>query len=189
MQPRDFSDMYITENNIFFRGWRSWVRGDVLRDGTIENLVVEPFELEYVNNIEVLVMDSNPVVERLSDGRSQYRGELLTFDAPPIVKDGNVLLPVRRISESLGLAVDWDEASRTVTIKNDDVELRLQVGGNVLHKNDREIVLDVSPELINNRVFVPLEVVTEGIGAHATWNEELRSVWIWTGRDPGEGPG
>ena len=184
MRPHRVSDMYINENNIFFRGWRSWVRGDVMRDGTIENLVDEPFLLEYVNNIEVLVMDSNPVVEILDGGGSQYRGELLTLDAPPIAKDGNVLLPVRRISESLGLAVGWDEASRTVTIENDDVELRLQVGGNVLHKNDREIVLDVSPELIDSRVFVPLEVVTEGFGAHATWNEELRSVWIWSGEEP-----
>jgi len=39
-----------------------------------------------------------------------------TIDVPPRIVDGRTLVPTRFVSESLGMRVDWDEATRTVRI-------------------------------------------------------------------------
>lgn len=126
-----------------------------------------------------LVMYGNPV-SHTSGGEPQFRGELLTFDVPPQLKDGNVLLPIRRISESLGAAIEWDEATRTVTIYHNGEEILLQIGSNVFHRDDEKFILDVPAELISNRVFVPLQVFVEGLGVSANWDDVRQAVWIWS---------
>ena len=176
-----FRLMYIHENNIFLNSHGlSWQKGDILRDGTIENLTDEPISVEYVDNIEVLVMNSNPIGEAPTGG-TQYRGELLDFDVHPVVKNDHVLVPVRRISEALGATVEWDPATKTTTIKKNNTELRLKIYDNILHKNDTEITLSASSEIINGQTFVPLQVISEGLDARVEWDEARKAIWIWMG--------
>ena len=42
--------------------------------------------------------------------------ETYSFDVSPVIEDGRTLVPIRAISEMLGLDVEWDEDSQTVTI-------------------------------------------------------------------------
>jgi|GEM_PF-2416028 len=173
-----FHDMYINDNNIFFRTEQSWRAGTILPDGTIENLTDEPISVEYVDNIEVLVMNRNPIGEAQTGG-TQYRGELLDFNVHPVVKNNHVLVPVRRISEALGATVEWDPATKTTTIKKNNTELRLKIYDNILHKNDTEIILSASSEIINGQTFVPLQVISEGLDARVEWDEARKAIWIW----------
>ena len=43
-------------------------------------------------------------------------GETVELDTPAFVKDGRTFLPIRFISEAMGMNVDWDAATKTVTI-------------------------------------------------------------------------
>lgn len=42
--------------------------------------------------------------------------ETYTFDTAPVIENGRTLVPVRAISDLLGLDAEWDEGSRTVVI-------------------------------------------------------------------------
>lgn len=42
--------------------------------------------------------------------------ETYSFDTAPIIEDGRTLVPIRAISEMLGLDVEWDEETQTVVI-------------------------------------------------------------------------
>ena len=42
--------------------------------------------------------------------------ETYSFDVSPIIKDGRTLVPIRAISDMLGLDVEWNEKNNTVTI-------------------------------------------------------------------------
>lgn len=46
--------------------------------------------------------------------------------------------------------------------------------------NGRTVETDVAPQLINNRVMVPVRLVAEAFGAEVKWEEEKNSVWIDT---------
>ena len=40
----------------------------------------------------------------------------LELDSPPVIVDSRTLVPVRAISDALGVEVDWDEETRTVIL-------------------------------------------------------------------------
>lgn len=42
--------------------------------------------------------------------------QAVTLDVPPVILDGRTMVPLRFVGEALGAHVDWDEASRTVTV-------------------------------------------------------------------------
>lgn len=50
-----------------------------------------------------------------------------------------------------------------------------------LFVNDREVVTDIPPQLINGRTMVPVRWIAEGLGAEVTWDEETRTVKVFTG--------
>ena len=39
------------------------------------------------------------------------------MDTAPVIENGRTLLPIRAVTEYFGATVDWEEASRTVTIR------------------------------------------------------------------------
>jgi hypothetical protein len=46
-------------------------------------------------------------------------GKSYTIDAPPVIVNGRTFVPVRFVAEILGAKVDYDAATRTVTITRD----------------------------------------------------------------------
>ncbi|HOI25755.1 MAG TPA: copper amine oxidase N-terminal domain-containing protein [Caldisericia bacterium] len=46
-------------------------------------------------------------------------GKSYTIDAPPVIVNGMTFVPVRFVAEILGAKVDYDAATRTVTITRD----------------------------------------------------------------------
>ena len=57
--------------------------------------------------------------------------KLLTFDVEPQIIDGRTMVPMRRIFESLGAVVTWDENSRTVTGKKGNTTVNVTTCFNV----------------------------------------------------------
>jgi hypothetical protein len=43
-------------------------------------------------------------------------GEEVALEAPPVLRGGRTLVPIRFIAESLGAEVEWDAARRAVVI-------------------------------------------------------------------------
>lgn len=54
--------------------------------------------------------------------------------------------------------------------------------------NGREIVPDVTPQLINGRVLVPARFVAEALGAKVDWDQENRAVVITSVKDVAKHP-
>ena len=81
----------------------------------------------------------------------------------PIVKNGRTLVPVRFISESLKAAVDWDSSTSIVTIKLGENTALLKPGRNVMALNNNPVELDVPPEIIEGRTYLPLRRLVEDV--------------------------
>ncbi len=128
----------------------------------------------------------------LIDGkRIKVNDKNLDFnDAPPMIKNGRTLIPVRAITEALDGLVFWDGVDFIATIisPEGDVMIRFYLsednyGGHVLvYKSegglteladdgwvfDGEVDLDVLPGIHENRTYVPLRFIGElfGLGVH-----------------------
>ena len=64
---------------------------------------------------KIIVMKIGSPVMLVSDMASGSQ-EKITLDVPPMIVGGRTLVPVRAISESLGVAVDWIEETQTVVL-------------------------------------------------------------------------
>lgn len=105
-------------------------------------------------------------------------GAELSFDVLPVIQNERVLVPVRAIFESLGANVSWNEKTQAVIAEKGEKTITLQVDNNIMQIDDKAILLDVSPKVLNGRTLVPIRAVSEAFGASVEWLEPLKQVVI-----------
>lgn len=54
-------------------------------------------------------------------------GKQLVFEVEPQIIDGSTLVPLRKIFESLGAKVEWEQETKTVTAVKDSSQLLFQL--------------------------------------------------------------
>ncbi|MCM3762061.1 copper amine oxidase N-terminal domain-containing protein [Alkalihalobacillus oceani] len=105
-------------------------------------------------------------------------GERLSVPVAPVIERGSTLVPMRPIFEGLGMKVNWDQSTRTVTGTGNNVTTKLIVGKNKAYVNGAEVNLDVPAKIVNGTTMVPVRFVAESTGWNVTWNGSTRSVMI-----------
>ena len=90
----------------------------------------------------------------------------LLFDVQPVTLEGRTLVPLRPIFEWLGARVSYEgghiQAWRSEESKVPQVEL--WIGSREAKIAEARYCVDVAPQLINGRAFVPLRFVAESFG-------------------------
>lgn len=94
---------------------------EVKWNGKLQEIILDKNGEDGLIQIILHIGSSNATVQR--NGETS----LLALDAPPFIQDDRTLLPLRFLSESMGLKVQWEENTRTVYItsgnENDTVPL------------------------------------------------------------------
>ncbi|WFA83094.1 CotH kinase family protein [Paenibacillus amylolyticus] len=62
------------------------------------------------------VLNDKTLVLKIGSSTTTVNGETLEIDAPAIIQNSRTLVPVRFISEGLGLTVDWDQTAAQVSL-------------------------------------------------------------------------
>ncbi|RJX19277.1 MAG: hypothetical protein C4575_08875 [Desulforudis sp.] len=114
-------------------------------------------------------------------------GKPRSFDVPPVMEQGRVLVPMRAIFQALGAELEWDGATETVTATRGRTTVILTIGSRTVFKNGSPVVLDVPAKIINGRTVVPLRFVSEALGAGVDWDAVAQTVTISSGTPPAEG--
>lgn len=105
-------------------------------------------------------------------------GEELSFENLPVIKNDRTLVPFRKIFESLGYTVEWNEEYSLVTAKKDGTVMYLQIGNNEITVNNEKVISDVAPEIINSTTYIPIRIISEQSNFDVEWNDKDRSVII-----------
>ncbi|WP_342419598.1 stalk domain-containing protein [Paenibacillus sp. FSL H8-0168] len=104
-------------------------------------------------------------------------------DAKPF-QDSNdyVMVPIRFVSEALGAKVGWEKTGGqlAVSIKNDAHAVNMTVGQNTATVDGQTKTYETKIILKQNRTFVPLRLVSEGLGQTVEWDKVSR--WVWIGK-------
>ncbi|QNR68417.1 copper amine oxidase N-terminal domain-containing protein [Paenibacillus peoriae] len=104
-------------------------------------------------------------------------------DAKPF-QDSNdyVMVPIRFVSEALGAKVGWEktDGQLAVSIKNDAHAVNMTVGQNTATVDGQTKRYETKIILKQNRTFVPLRLVSEGLGQTVEWDKVSR--WVWIGK-------
>ncbi|PQQ67098.1 hypothetical protein B9R14_10325 [Acetivibrio saccincola] len=119
--------------------------------------------------------------------RVVVNGNRVNFpDAEPFIDDnGRTQVPVRFVSEALGAEVGWEGSTKTVTISQRDKEIKIVIGKKDYTINGEKSLMDTEALLKEDRTFVPIRFVSEGLGARVDWDPAVRTVYIDT-REKGD---
>lgn len=105
----------------------------------------------------------------------------VTFsNSTPIQENGSVSVPFRILFEKLGLQVNWDAKTKTITGTKTGLEIQLKIGSKQATVNGQAKTLTVAPKTINNVTYVPLRFISEVTGNDVQWNSKTQSVLITT---------
>lgn len=92
-------------------------------------------------------------------------------DMLPLLINNRTMLPVRMITELLGGEVSWDGANGCAVLKIGEGEVHLKQG-EVLSGTD------MTAELIDGRIYVPVRYMADITGARVTWEAGTKQIVI-----------
>lgn len=108
-------------------------------------------------------------------------GNYVEADAAPFIEESRTLVPLRVVSENLGLSVDWNSENKQVTISNGVENILFFIGEKYYEKNDTQIPMDAAPKIVSDRTFVPIRVIAELFNKEVNWDSANRTVVIGNG--------
>lgn len=112
----------------------------------------------------------------------QVNDTLVEFpDAQPFIDEHTQLqVPLRLMSETLGLRVDWsmEGTEVKVSMKNDHQTVTLKSGDSFAIVNGNKVKLESKVTFRQGRVYVPLRFVTETLGSRVQWDHDNRIAII-----------
>ena len=114
---------------------------------------------------------SQRIVMQINNNNIVNNNSTITNDVAPVIVGDRTLVPIRVVTELLGGSADWDNDSRTVTLKIDGKVLSMTIG--------REIPgFGTSAVIMNDRTYVPVRYVMEMLGANVEWINATRQIII-----------
>jgi N-acetylmuramoyl-L-alanine amidase len=104
--------------------------------------------------------------------------QLQTETAPRIVND-NLMVPLRVIAEELGATIQWEGATRTVTVQRQETTIGLQIDNDIASVNESSAKLPIAPMIMDGSTMLPLRFVGENLGVSVTWDGMKQSVYLF----------
>lgn len=104
-------------------------------------------------------------------------GETLNLDVPPRVWEGTTMLPLRFVVENiLQGEVHWDQNTGTISINNEDTDVRLRINEAQAVVNGNTRKLAMAPFIEKDRTLVPVRFLAETFGYEVHYDNSEKSI-------------
>lgn len=105
-------------------------------------------------------------------------GSKTQMDAAPHMVNGRTLVPVRFVAEALGANVLWDGATKNATVIRNRQWIDLWAEQATMVVDGQVKLLDVAPEIINNRTMLPLRALAESMNISVHWDRLTQKITL-----------
>lgn len=135
-------------------------------------------KIEFAENAADLVGTGLPAVTdeatyRLVDNLMVfYNNVKMKLNQPAAIDNGRTLLPMRDFFNGIGYDVGWNEQTKVATVYKEKLVITIRTESGDVYVNDKAVTLDVPPQLINNRIYVPLRFLSETLGCQVDYSFE-----------------
>lgn len=122
---------------------------------------------------QVDVYEQNKLVKSVVfvEGKNEYfvNGQTpgVKMDAAPYISHNRTFVPVRYLGNALGVTdenISWDTKTSKAKLVLGSCSAELTIGKKQLLASGQAKILDVAPELKNNRTYLPARFVAEALG-------------------------
>ncbi|GAB6447305.1 hypothetical protein bcgnr5369_14860 [Bacillus cereus] len=105
-------------------------------------------------------------------------GKKLNTKYKPVMKNNRVLVPIQPIANNLWANLKWDDKTKKTTVTYREKKIQVTNGKKEGLLNGKKTPLDAPIQMINGKVYVPLKVISEGLGGKVKWDAKSSSVSI-----------
>lgn len=111
------------------------------------------------------------------------QGPAVSVNGTPIllqasVKEGELFLPVRAVSEALGYTVGWSGQDRAISIQNAEKSFLLSLKESKIKTDGHEFYMREIPFLIDNRTYIGRDFFADEMGLKIAWDKAGNRVSI-----------
>ena len=85
----------------------------------------------------------------------QFDGNTVNLDTTPILKENQLLVPIRPIAQAIGASLIWNETSRRIALSRNGHIFKLAVDSIAAFQNGRAIALAAPPQMVDGRFSPP----------------------------------
>ncbi|MDD2498280.1 MAG: copper amine oxidase N-terminal domain-containing protein [Desulfitobacteriaceae bacterium] len=106
-------------------------------------------------------------------------GQKVQLDLAPAIFNGRVVLPLRATFNLFDTPVDWDYTTKSITANIGDQKIKLIINQNqaiIPQGLGTDILLEQSPVMIANSVFVPIQFIAQIFNAEVQWEKEAKKI-------------
>jgi hypothetical protein len=128
---------------------------------------------------------SNPVTIVLTIGsnKAEVNKQEKILDTPPFIQNNRTYVPFRFLGESFGAKVAYKTNSTTRLVENISYQLGatkiiLTINSQEALVNDKKVIMDAPPLIVNQRTMVPVRFVSEQLQAKVEWNAKKQQILI-----------
>lgn len=115
------------------------------------------------------------------DMKLWVEGRYVTGDVAPILYNNRTLVPLRQVSEALGIEVEWNNDVRQALIVIDEIVYAFLPGESFYGAGDEKVEMDTKTVIQNNRIYLPLRVIAEALGKPVSWDDANSTAVVGTG--------
>ncbi len=121
-------------------------------------------------------------MQEVPDLQVELNNKILSFETPPITKDGRNYLPPETILAALDGEVYWEQKDDEVSITMDGVSIIFSTGKNYAMINGQRVYTTDFPIEYQENILVPIRFVTEAFGGIAHFVQETKMTHIYINR-------
>lgn len=120
----------------------------------------------------------DPLIPNLGEVNIMVNGEWLAVKQQPVVKNGEVLIPVRVVFEKLAPSIKLQKKGDVITLQHAGEKVVFTIGKKKAAVNGKAITLSAVPQLTNGQTMVPIGLTDEVFGATSTYDASVKTVFI-----------
>lgn len=102
----------------------------------------------------------------------KLNGEILDFDVEPFLKNGISYVPMRKIVESLGGTVVWNEDRALVDVGRGNKKILIDTRTHEIYVDGSKLDLEDSFLIKDGRILLPLRLISESFGYKVAWQSK-----------------
>ncbi|MEW6622913.1 MAG: copper amine oxidase N-terminal domain-containing protein [Bacillota bacterium] len=133
--------------------------------------------------LSLLIVFAFSGMAHAEDIKILVNGNSVAFDTPPVLQESTTYVPLRVVGEALNAQVGWSGSDQTAIVrKNYDTSLSIntpvhQKEGLSLEINGT-VIENAQLLMVDNRVLVPIRIISEYLGAQVGWDGSTRTATI-----------
>jgi len=118
------------------------------------------------------------ILAEQADIKVYIDGTIVNTEIEPALINGRIFLPARDIVEMLGGRITWFPALKLLNINIGNREVSVVINIQEAEVDGKKISLETAPDIIKNRVMIPIEVIHLLGDIQVDWNSSSRELKI-----------